>query len=209
MPSGPWGVQNLANTAWAFAKMPIVHVPLMHALSAASIPLIEDFKPLELPITFWAFATLHCADLPLLHAISEAAIRKSPEFSMLDLSNTAWALALLGRPDVPLLEAIAASASRQLQAGHMDMPLGNPWTMLWSMWRLHQSELGQGLFERFSSYGLMAELVCCSVALMDNAWRRLDPVEVHIDEAMQEVCFWSLPGSGNDCTSDLACRTTT
>jgi len=36
-------VQGLANIAWSFAKWIIIHVPLIEAISAASIPKISEF----------------------------------------------------------------------------------------------------------------------------------------------------------------------
>lgn len=183
--------QNLANLAWAYAKLYVVITPLLTALSAASRRTITQFKPLELPITFWAFATLALEDSPLRDAISSASIRLCSDLQMLDLSNTAWALALSGKRDVPLLEAIAAQAIRLLSVAAPQSNLGNPLSLLWANWRLTQQRLEHLLFKQFADLGILVELVSCGVVMMSNEWRRLDPVEVHLEEAMQAVCFWS------------------
>jgi len=145
-----------------------------------------------LPITFWAFATLAVLDEPLCNAISSASLKRIPEYELLDLSNTAWSLALLGVSDGPLLEAIASSAIRLISEASEQTRLGNPWTLLWSMWRLHEQRLERPIFENFASLGLMVELLSCQTIILGNEWRRLNTVEVNLETAMEKVCFWTL-----------------
>jgi len=110
---------------------------------------------------------------------------------MLDLSNTAWALALRGKADEPLLDAIASQASNILGQASLQSHLGNPLALIWACWRLTQDRLEPRLFEQFADLGILIELVSCGVIMMGNDWRKLTPVNVRMDEAMQVACFWA------------------
>jgi hypothetical protein len=110
---------------------------------------------------------------------------------MLDLSNTAWALALLGKTHEPLLESISAQASTLLGEASFQSHLGNPLALIWAFWRLHQEHLEPKMFRQYADLGILIELVSCGVILMGNDWRKLRPVEVNIEEAMEVACFWS------------------
>lgn len=158
---------------------------------------MHEFKPLELPITFWAFATLLVDDAPLCEALSAAAIPMCSQLQMLDLSNIAWSLALLGKTHQPLLEAIAARASTLICEADKNpsSQLGNPVALLWAFWRLHQDRLEPRLFNEFADLGILIELVSCGNILLGNDWRKLQPVEVKLEEAMQVACFWTQDAS--------------
>merc|ERR1712217_126186 len=109
----------------------------------------------------------------------------------LDLSNTAWALASCGFVDEPLLQAIAAQSIALLKEASSQTYLGNPLALVWAFWRLRQSHLLRDVFECLADLGIVVELVASGIPLMGNEWGRLDVIEVHLDEAMREVCFWS------------------
>merc|ERR1712070_336066 len=65
-----FGVQGLANPAWAVALLDIEYDPLLDAISAESLLKISEFDGQECANTAFAFATLHSRDhMPLLGAI--------------------------------------------------------------------------------------------------------------------------------------------
>merc|ERR1719221_952493 len=107
--------QDLANTAWSFARLGVTDQPLMHSIAAAAIARISDFDPLGLSNLLWAYAKLELQDQPLLAAISSAARAKLSDYSSQNLANTAWSVAKLGVSDPPLMEAIASAAIRKLK----------------------------------------------------------------------------------------------
>jgi len=84
---------DLACTAWAFAKLGIVHEPLMDALSASSLSNLSEFTPPRMASIAWACATLSVNHKPLIAAIASAAIRKIGQFEPTSLANLAWAYA--------------------------------------------------------------------------------------------------------------------
>jgi len=157
----------------------------MKALSAEAIKSTQYFKPLELPITFWAFATLALDDERLLRKAYVMPISVCSSLQMLDLSNTGWALALLGKTREPLLESISAQGGILLGEASFQSHLGNPLALIWAFWRLHQEHLEPKMFRQYADLGILIELVSCGVILMGNDWRKLRPVEVNIEEAME------------------------
>ena len=102
--------RNLANIAWAFAKLHINDVALFTAISSAAIDKMGSFNAQELANTAWAIATLHINDGALFTAISGAARGKMGSFNAQDLANTAWAFAALGIKDGALFTAISRVA---------------------------------------------------------------------------------------------------
>merc|ERR1712087_1074420 len=105
------------------------------------------------------------------------------QFNLLDIANTAWAVASSSFVNEPLMEAIAAQAitlirdSNSSQGGY----LGNPLALGWALWRLRKSDLEVEVFRSLQEHGILVELVASGIALMGNEWRRLDPVEVHLE----------------------------
>ena len=55
---GAFNPQDLANTAWAFAKTGQASPALFEAIAAASVPRLRDFNPQALANTAWAYAAL-------------------------------------------------------------------------------------------------------------------------------------------------------
>mmetsp|Transcript_71882 Transcript_71882/g.181684 ORF Transcript_71882/g.181684 Transcript_71882/m.181684 type:complete len:533 (+) Transcript_71882:108-1706(+) len=100
--------QNMSNTAWACARLKFKHVPLMKALSAASINSCAQFKPTELANTAWSFAKVEFLDRTFLTAISSSAQARISSFKVQDVSNTAWSFARLNVQDSQLMDALAA-----------------------------------------------------------------------------------------------------
>jgi len=68
--------QALATTAWSFAGLALNDLPLMAAISAASIMEIASFELLNLANTAWAFSALESSHEPLLDAIAAAALSR-------------------------------------------------------------------------------------------------------------------------------------
>lgn len=76
---GQCGAQQLANSAWALAKLLIRDPPLRDSIASAAIGPMATFKAQELANTAWSMAKLAVAHLPLLAAIASAAIGMSYE----------------------------------------------------------------------------------------------------------------------------------
>lgn len=55
----------------------------------------------------------------------------------------------------------------------------------------NKEHLERNMFLEFADLGILIELVSCGVIMMGNDWRKLRPVEVHMEEAMEVACFWS------------------
>jgi hypothetical protein len=103
--------QQLANSAWACAKMSYLHVPFLAAIEASSLSIISSFKAQELANTAWSLSRLVFAPAPLRNAISSAAIPLSHlGMQTQSLANLSWAWARLNYVDLPLFDAIAAAS---------------------------------------------------------------------------------------------------
>jgi len=81
--------QNMASTAWSFAKLEFCHAPLMASIASAALRMSswkeedegeEAYPPQELANLAWAFATLGLPDGPLLAAISAQSLRPRAHF---------------------------------------------------------------------------------------------------------------------------------
>lgn len=71
--------QGLANTAWAFAALAWRDGPIVGALAAAVVSLIDRevmFEGQGLANLFWSFAKLSVRDAPLLTALSGVVVRR-------------------------------------------------------------------------------------------------------------------------------------
>ena len=55
---GDFNVQNIANTAWAFATVGQSDAQLFKALAREAERRMGDFKPQSISNTAWAFATV-------------------------------------------------------------------------------------------------------------------------------------------------------
>jgi len=77
---------HLAMTSWSVSVLRYQHIPLLDALSAASIATISSFLPLDLANTSWAFATLECTNQPLFNSIAAASIPLSSEFGAQEIA---------------------------------------------------------------------------------------------------------------------------
>eukprot|EP00747_Dinoflagellata_sp_TGD_P098866 gnl/TRDRNA2_/TRDRNA2_167577_c4_seq2.p1 gnl/TRDRNA2_/TRDRNA2_167577_c4~~gnl/TRDRNA2_/TRDRNA2_167577_c4_seq2.p1 ORF type:complete len:476 (+),score=33.92 gnl/TRDRNA2_/TRDRNA2_167577_c4_seq2:116-1543(+) len=109
------GTQELANIAWSFAKLQILHYPLLTSLSEAARHRLQNFRAQELANISWAWSALAVEHHPLMASIASAARPKISAFNTLELANTVWAFSTLGMCDQPLLAALSAAAMRKLQ----------------------------------------------------------------------------------------------
>ena len=66
---GNFNTQNLANTAWAFAKVVQLDAPLFIALARAAERRVGE-NPQELANTAWAFATVEQLDEQLFTTLA-------------------------------------------------------------------------------------------------------------------------------------------
>eukprot|EP00971_Amphidinium_carterae_P023822 469515-Amphidinium_carterae.1 len=87
--------QNLANLAWAFAKLALADWPLLNAVSDAALGKVSELYPQALANFAWVCATLAWKNTRLLRAIAAQSIEVMPEFGEQNISNLVWALATL------------------------------------------------------------------------------------------------------------------
>ena len=73
---GEFKVQNLANTAWAFATVGQLDALLFKALAREAEQRISDFSPQNLANTAWAFATADRPDALLFTVLPRVAERR-------------------------------------------------------------------------------------------------------------------------------------
>ena len=88
-------MQNLANTAWAFATLAVEDRELRHVVMLVAVCKVGEFNLQGLANSAWASATLALEDPELLEAMWLAAVCKVGEFNPQGPSNTAWASATL------------------------------------------------------------------------------------------------------------------
>tara|TARA_B110001452_G_C15204395_1_gene417807 strand:+ start:56 stop:880 length:825 start_codon:yes stop_codon:yes gene_type:complete len=108
--------QELANTAWAFAKAGQLDAQLSEALARAAERRIDEFKAQEISNIAWAYATAGCSDALLFKALARAAEQHLESFSAQGIANTAWAFAKAGHVDSQLFSAMAKVAQRTAYA---------------------------------------------------------------------------------------------
>eukprot|EP00811_Abedinium_folium_P025294 NODE_3604_length_2012_cov_6.201592.p1 GENE.NODE_3604_length_2012_cov_6.201592~~NODE_3604_length_2012_cov_6.201592.p1 ORF type:complete len:572 (+),score=65.21 NODE_3604_length_2012_cov_6.201592:126-1841(+) len=120
--SRQFAVHELTNIAWSMSNISKQDRPLLHAISAASIPSRRwlwpsqaSFNPRKLAEIAWAMSGWLLPIPPLRDSISAAARRR------IDITCTSWSCAQLQFPHRPLLSAISSSSIRpcaQLQFPH-------------------------------------------------------------------------------------------
>ena len=108
--------QELANTAWAFAKAGQLDAQLSGALARAAERRIDEFKAQEISNMAWAYATAGCSDALLFEALARAVEQHLESFSAQGIANTAWAFAKAGHVNSHLFSAMAKVAQRTAHA---------------------------------------------------------------------------------------------
>jgi len=109
-----WDTQELVNTAWAFAKLGVLHEPLLQATSSAALRRIGVFSPQDLVTTAWSLALLIYLDAPLINAISSRSRPNISDFRPQHLALLSWSFAILCFRDQPLINAISAESIRKI-----------------------------------------------------------------------------------------------
>lgn len=66
--------QDIANIAWAYAKIACADCPLLAAIAESSMKKLSAFEPRSLTNLAWAIAVLAFINHPLLNSIAAAAI---------------------------------------------------------------------------------------------------------------------------------------
>ena len=79
---GNFNVQNLANTAWAFATANQPDAQLFAASARTAERRLGDFNVQELANTAWAFATANQLDTQLFAALARAAEQRLGNFNV-------------------------------------------------------------------------------------------------------------------------------
>ncbi|KAJ1618394.1 hypothetical protein T492DRAFT_636534 [Pavlovales sp. CCMP2436] len=111
---GEFKPQNLANTAWAFAKLGVPAPQLFDAIARESEQRIGSFNEQNLANTAWAFATVGIPAPRLFEAIARESEQRIGSFKPQELANTAWSFATLGVRTPQLFEAIACESEKRV-----------------------------------------------------------------------------------------------
>ncbi len=140
--------QDLANTAWPYAKAGHAAPFLLNVIAAEAVQRVREFNPQDLANTAWAYAKAGHAAFTLLDYIAAEAAPHVGEFNPHDFAITAWAYAKAGHAAPALLDAIAEEAAPRL--GEF-----NPQTLAntaWAFAAADRSTDALGLFgKRFTS----------------------------------------------------------
>eukprot|EP00929_Paragymnodinium_shiwhaense_P048416 TRINITY_DN24481_c0_g2_i3.p1 TRINITY_DN24481_c0_g2~~TRINITY_DN24481_c0_g2_i3.p1 ORF type:complete len:1080 (-),score=278.32 TRINITY_DN24481_c0_g2_i3:174-3413(-) len=110
---GDCNAQELANTAWAFAKAGQSDAELFEALARVAEKRISELNAQEVANTVWAFATTGHVDTKLFAAAARVVEQRLGDFTVQGLANTAWAFAKAGHTDTKLFTAMARSAEQR------------------------------------------------------------------------------------------------
>ena len=102
--------QDLASTAWSFARLAANDEELLGDIAVRVIATIEGLDELGLANTAWAFAKLDIENLPLFECLCNAAQLKMAKFTTQNLANFAWSLARLGLVKTSLLKDVQEQA---------------------------------------------------------------------------------------------------
>ena len=140
---GHFNVQDLVNTAWAFATVGELTPALLAPISILMLDTMEmkdakpqltcyhcsyqmllakaaaqwgmsDFNTQDLSNTTWAFATADQTDALLFAVLSRATERCMCDFDAQALTNTAWAFATVGQMDAKLFTTSARASERRV-----------------------------------------------------------------------------------------------
>jgi hypothetical protein len=101
-----FNAQNLANTAWAFARLGRQHNLLFTRIAEQSLAKLDTFSTQNLSNLLWAFAKLNFRSHKLFVAMKAACSNQLHNFRPQELSNILWALATLEVPCSQLAWAI-------------------------------------------------------------------------------------------------------
>ena len=106
-------MQNLSNTAWAFATSSQQDAQVFAAFAREAELRLGDFKVQELANTAWAFATASQQDAQVFAAFAMSTQMSLGDFRPQELVSIASAFAKVGRPE-PLFTALAREAERRV-----------------------------------------------------------------------------------------------
>lgn len=109
------GPQQLANIAWAFAKVRSEDPVLFGELADAAIAKQHDFRPQGLANLAWAFAKTACFHEQLFGEMAAWGPRWLPSCNPQELSNLAWAFVTAGRGDSAMLDALDTLAASRVK----------------------------------------------------------------------------------------------
>jgi len=119
--------QDLANTAWAFAKVAIRNEPLFEAIAISAMLRMPESDPQNLANIAWSFATVKIQHMPLVGVMSEHALATMKQFGPQELANFAWALSTLMFVHTACLNALANRAVTGLHAGSIQNLTNTAW----------------------------------------------------------------------------------
>jgi hypothetical protein len=107
---GNQNTQEIANTAWAFAKLHAPAPALFKKIEARASYIVENGDPQEIANTAWAFAKLNTSAPILFAKIEERASFLVENGKTQEVANTAWAFATLQAPGPTLFKKIEERA---------------------------------------------------------------------------------------------------
>jgi very-short-patch-repair endonuclease len=109
--------QNIANTAWAFAKTGNLSLKLFDAISRELRARSEEFKPQELANIAWAFASSGVKNRESYTSLVRAFLDKIPHSNNLNLVTMVWSLATAEYSHPELFKHVAQELVRSTPSG--------------------------------------------------------------------------------------------
>ena len=151
--------QEIANTAWGFAKTDFIERPLFLAIVAAALTRLGKFNPQELANTVWAFAMGGVAAETLFEAVAVEAVWQIRDFNVHDMAAAVWAFATMGVAAQTMFNTIALEAPRRIR----DFKKQDMSQMVWA----------------FATAGLAALTLFEAIAVEARSWIwKFDPPEI-------------------------------
>ncbi len=157
-------LQQLANTAWAFATVSLSDEKLLTALARVALRRMSKFNAQDLANTAWAFTTMNLSDERLFSAFARSVERQVNELNAQNLANTAWAFATVNLSDEKLFKAVAKAVERRVSELN-EQELAN---MAWAVATMNLSD--KKLFTTFARAALLRVSAFNAQNLANTAW---------------------------------------
>ncbi|EJK61975.1 hypothetical protein THAOC_17440 [Thalassiosira oceanica] len=109
-------LQNLSNTAWAFATSGMSNPKLFRMIGGhvAGLDSLDSFKPQDASITAWAYATARLFNPRLFEKLATEMPARKDHFHGQAVANFLWACATVGYTDERLFAAFAPLIASKL-----------------------------------------------------------------------------------------------
>lgn len=105
--------QNISSTVWAFARMTVIDLPFMLAVTQNAAEVLSDWPTQELVNTAWAFSKLSLWHQAFWKAFGATVADSLHSFSPQDLATVAWGCAAVVHKGAPLLQVLVPASMQR------------------------------------------------------------------------------------------------